>query len=135
MNRRTNVLLTDEDQEIIARLRKQSGGTATSVIREAIRALDRQAPESSPAGRPYMTHHHLPYGAYTIGTMSGTEPGYEGAVLLVSVAGPGLPRVRVMEAGLKPLSGDDVQMDDGQGVIVFGSHIGDRPYLKPPETR
>lgn len=42
MAKRTNILLTSEDQAIIARLCERSGGTTTSVIRDAIRLKARQ---------------------------------------------------------------------------------------------
>jgi hypothetical protein len=67
-------------------------------------------------------------GPYTIQTMHGDEPGYSGS-LLVSIAGPGLPKVRLTKEGPSPF---DPEMDEplpAGGLVVFGRHKGDRPRL------
>lgn len=64
------------------------------------------------------------YGPYIIRLMDGSEVG--GVPLLVSVAGPGLPRVRLTTTGSVPLTDEDGGPD---GLVLFGSFKGDRPAL------
>lgn len=68
------------------------------------------------------------YGPYIIRLMDGPEVG--GVPLLVSVAGPGLPRVRLTTAGPVPLTDEDGGPD---GLVLFGSHKWDRPRLAAPD--
>ena len=81
--------------------------------------------------RAYMSFRHIEYGPYVIRLMDGNEPGYaEGVPLLVSIAGPGLPRLRLTETGPHPLSDED---GGTAGLLVFGNFKGDRPPLGPRE--
>lgn len=87
--------------------------------------------------RAYMSFREIQYGPYVIRLMDGDEPGYaEGVPLLVSIAGPGLPGLRLTQDGPQPLTDDDGALN---GVIVFGNFKGDRPALgvafdEPPLT-
>jgi hypothetical protein len=74
--------------------------------------------------RAYSTFRTVEYGPYIIRVMEGNETG--GVPLLVSVAGPGLPRVRLTPTGPQPLGPDDLGPD---GLVLFGSHKWDRPRL------
>jgi len=79
--------------------------------------------------RAIMSFQRISYGPATITTMIGNEPGYcEGGRMLVSIAGPGLPNIRVTDSGIEPLSPDDMP-GNGMGVIVFGHSKADRPRL------
>lgn len=78
--------------------------------------------------RAYSTFRTVEYGPYVIRLMDGSEVG--GVPLLVSVAGPGLPRVRLTVDGPQPLGPDDLGPD---GLALFGSHKWDRPRLAAPD--
>jgi hypothetical protein len=77
----------------------------------------------------YSTFRTVEYGPYTVRVMDGAETG--GIPLLVSVAGPGLPRLRLTVDGPQPFGPDDEPLPDG--LIVFGSHKWDRPRLGQPD--
>ena len=80
--------------------------------------------------RAYMSFRTIEYGPYTLRVMDGDEPGYaEGVPLLVSLAGPGLPRLRLTQDGPKPLGEED---GGPSGLLVFGNFKGDRPALGLP---
>jgi hypothetical protein len=67
-----------------------------------------------------MSFREIQYGPYVIRLMEGDEPGYaEGIPLLISIAGPGLPRLRLTTNGPVKMSDEDVSGKDG--VLVFGN--------------
>lgn len=81
--------------------------------------------------RATMSFRRIIYGPYALTLMEGDEPGYcEGGPLLVSLAGPGLPLVRLTRIGSSALTEErDGPLPTQGGLVILGHSKVDRPRL------
>ncbi len=68
------------------------------------------------------------YGDFKITTMVSDEAGI-GSLLLVSIVGKGLPRIRITTNGVETMPEDMLGLSEEQGIILYGHDKTDRPVL------